>query len=79
MLNLKVFFYIHTLLGRHDIRKFSILKATIFYRNKKTRLKRVFLKQSINYFEAITFAAFEQSSLLDLFIMPTRSSERRLA
>jgi len=79
MLNLKVFFYIHTLLGRHDIRKFSILKATIFYRNKKPASSGFFLKQLINYFEAITFAAFEQSSLLDLFTMPTTSSERRLA
>lgn len=80
MLNLKVFVYIHTLLGRHDIRKFSNLKATESFCENKNPLKSGFsLKQAINYFEAITFAAFEQSSSLDLFTIPTTSSERRLA
>jgi hypothetical protein len=51
----------------------------MFCRNKKPAKKRVLLNQVINYFEAITFAAFEQSSLLDLLIIPKTSSDRRLA
>ena len=62
MLSLKVSVYTHTLLGRHDIRKFTNLKVTErSLRNKKTRLEAGFFKASVNYL-ACSFVALLHKS-----------------